>query len=274
MNDTTSSLIAAIEEIASQGYESCNLFVRLDDAIEIIRQHEAEAQQPSEDAVERVAQALHESFGCAEFPDNWTTMAKAAIAAYELRGVGLTDAKRQEEGETPAKEERVEVPITTPDTLNGYYGDVHKIACILDKHLPKDVPANRDDVHACALLIAGVPQEQQREIRVIKDDGLFKNCAGTHWPSTITAESYEEDGKKYVRLVNLLERESSNAVIILARVMAQAESDLKSAQAEIAKLNGLEPGTTEWPAWTPQANTLRWFKMLRQQFGITQIEGQ
>lgn len=40
----------------------------------------------------------------------------------------------------------------------------------------------------------------------VKDDGLFRNCAGTHWPSTITAESYEEDGKKYVRLINLLEQ--------------------------------------------------------------------
>jgi hypothetical protein len=53
---------------------------------------------------------------------------------------------------------------------------------------------------------------QQREIPVIKDDGLFKNRAGTHWPSSITSESYEENGKRYVRLVNLYEKDPEGSI--------------------------------------------------------------
>jgi hypothetical protein len=51
-------------------------------------------------------------------------------------------------------------------------------------------------------------------------------------------------------------------------VMRQAESDLSSAHAEICKLQGLDPATHFWPDWTPQANTLRWFKTIRDRFGL------
>lgn len=46
----------------------------------------------------------------------------------------------------------------------------------------------------------------------------------------------------------------------------QVESDLASAHAEICKLQGLDPKKYSWPAWTPQANTLRWVKELRERF--------
>jgi hypothetical protein len=54
----------------------------------------------------------------------------------------------------------------------------------------------------------------------------------------------------------------------LADVMRQAESDLKSAHAEICKLQGLDPAKHDWPAWSSQANTLRWFSAIREKFGI------
>ena len=53
---------------------------------------------------------------------------------------------------------------------------------------------------------------------------------------------------------------------VLFEVMGQAERDLHSAQAEIAKLQGHEPGTTEWPGWSCPANTLRWFEKLWKQY--------
>ncbi len=55
----------------------------------------------------------------------------------------------------------------------------------------------------------------------------------------------------------------------LATVMRQNESDLKSAHAEICKLQGLDPEKNTWPAWTPQAHSIRWFAMLREKHGIT-----
>lgn len=54
----------------------------------------------------------------------------------------------------------------------------------------------------------------------------------------------------------------------LSLVMAQAESDLASAHAEICKLQGLDPAKHRWPDWTPQANSLRWFKAIREKFGL------
>lgn len=54
----------------------------------------------------------------------------------------------------------------------------------------------------------------------------------------------------------------------LSEVMAQAESDLKSAHAEICKLQGLDPAKHDWPEWSPQANSLRWFKAIREKFSL------
>jgi hypothetical protein len=53
-----------------------------------------------------------------------------------------------------------------------------------------------------------------------------------------------------------------------AKLMAQVESDLKSAHAEICKLQGFDPGKHTWPEWSPQANTLRWIAELRAKHGI------
>lgn len=54
----------------------------------------------------------------------------------------------------------------------------------------------------------------------------------------------------------------------LMAVMHQAESDLKSAHAEICKLQKLDPEKHTWPFWTPQANTLRWFVAIRGKFDL------
>ena len=54
----------------------------------------------------------------------------------------------------------------------------------------------------------------------------------------------------------------------LASVMIQAESDLKSAHAEICKLQNLDPKTHTWPEWSPQANSLRWFAAIRTKFSL------
>lgn len=55
----------------------------------------------------------------------------------------------------------------------------------------------------------------------------------------------------------------------LAALAHQVESDLSSAHAEICNLQGLDPATHSWPDWTPQANTLRWVKAIREKFGFT-----
>jgi hypothetical protein len=54
----------------------------------------------------------------------------------------------------------------------------------------------------------------------------------------------------------------------LIEVMKQTEQDFLSAHAEICKLQGLDPKTHSWPEWSPQANTLRWFKIIREKFNI------
>jgi hypothetical protein len=54
----------------------------------------------------------------------------------------------------------------------------------------------------------------------------------------------------------------------LFTVMAQADSDLASAHAEICKLQNLDPTKHTWPRWTPQANSIRWHSSLREQFGL------
>lgn len=54
----------------------------------------------------------------------------------------------------------------------------------------------------------------------------------------------------------------------LAAVMTQAESDLKSAHAEICKLAGLDAAKHSWPDWSPQANSLRWFDAIRSKFEL------
>lgn len=48
------------------------------------------------------------------------------------------------------------------------------------------------------------------------------------------------------------------AAELLKSVFGQFRADLKSAHAEICKLQGLDPETHTWPEWSPQANTLRW----------------
>lgn len=57
-----------------------------------------------------------------------------------------------------------------------------------------------------------------------------------------------------------------NERAVLHAVMNQAESDLKSAHAEICKLQNLDPATHQWPEWSPQANSLRWFDAIRERF--------
>jgi hypothetical protein len=54
----------------------------------------------------------------------------------------------------------------------------------------------------------------------------------------------------------------------LVSVMRQSETDLKAAHAEICKLQGIDPATHDWPAWSSPANTLRWFDELRKRFGF------
>ena len=57
----------------------------------------------------------------------------------------------------------------------------------------------------------------------------------------------------------------------LELVMIQAEADLKSAHAEICKMQGIDPEKHDWPEWTPQANSLRWFKAIRAKFLLPEI---
>lgn len=52
------------------------------------------------------------------------------------------------------------------------------------------------------------------------------------------------------------------ASTLIEHMIAQHRVDLSSAHAEICKLQGLDPETNTWPDWTPQANTLRWFKRI------------
>jgi len=59
---------------------------------------------------------------------------------------------------------------------------------------------------------------------------------------------------------------SDNERAVLHAVMHQAESDLKSAHAEICKLQNLDPAKHQWPEWSPQANSLRWFVAIREKF--------
>jgi len=54
----------------------------------------------------------------------------------------------------------------------------------------------------------------------------------------------------------------------LREVMDQADKDLKSAHAEICKLQGLDPAKHDWPQWSPQANSIRWHEKLRHEFGL------
>lgn len=56
----------------------------------------------------------------------------------------------------------------------------------------------------------------------------------------------------------------------LAAVMRQAEDDMKTAHAEICRLAGLDPAKHDWPDWSPQANSRRWFAAIREKFGITE----
>jgi hypothetical protein len=56
----------------------------------------------------------------------------------------------------------------------------------------------------------------------------------------------------------------------LFAVMQQAENDLQSAHAEICKLQNLDPAEHNWPDWTPQANSLRWFAAIRERFNLTE----
>ena len=55
----------------------------------------------------------------------------------------------------------------------------------------------------------------------------------------------------------------------LAAVIRQAEADLKSAHAEICKLQGVDPATHSWPEWSSPAHTLRWFGLIRAKFNLS-----
>jgi hypothetical protein len=65
-------------------------------------------------------------------------------------------------------------------------------------------------------------------------------------------------------LVDLLSRggrhtaESATALREARALCDQVKSDLSSAHDEICKLQGVDPTAHSWPAWTAQANTLRW----------------
>jgi len=84
----------------------------------------------------------------------------------DLRSVGLTDAKRQEEAEKPAKEYGVEVPGTAPNhqpDVSSLGGLTHYIMVVLNRIIPKQVPANRDDLEAAALSLASDLWKPKRE---------------------------------------------------------------------------------------------------------------
>lgn len=56
---------------------------------------------------------------------------------------------------------------------------------------------------------------------------------------------------------------------VLHRVMDQVQRDFVSAHAEIAKLQGLDRMNVSWPEWSSQANTLRWFKKIREEMPLS-----
>lgn len=103
------------------------------------------------------------------------------------------------------------------------------------------------------------------------DGGIsFKEYANEHFPEH--KYRHEPTG------TNLLDAQQAEAMVrhmlegmpgeetalsALHRVMRQAETDLKAAHAEIAKLQGLDPAAVTWPEWSSPANTLRWFVELR-----------
>jgi len=97
------------------------------------------------------------------------------------------------------------------------------------------------------------------------EDGLVCRCkeearkalALNPTPRPVAKSRREED-----MFIPATERET------LRVVMEQAQSDLKSAHAEIVKLQGGDPDKHDWPEWSPQANTLRWFKAIRQKFDL------
>lgn len=64
-----------------------------------------------------------------------------------------------------------------------------------------------------------------------------------------------------------LKADNERLTELLRSVMHQSGHDLKTAHAEICKLQGLDPETHDWPEWTPQANTLRWFEEIRASLG-------
>ena len=66
---------------------------------------------------------------------------------------------------------------------------------------------------------------------------------------------------------------SDNERAVLHAVMYQADCDLKSAHAEICKLQGLDPAKHTWPAWSPQAHSLSWHEAIRQKFPLPSDSG-
>lgn len=110
------------------------------------------------------------------------------------------------------------------------------------------------------------PVEQACE--VVQPVAWQWGCAGTWY----TVESHEvENPEQYARSLSHQVRAIYTtpqpapgfAEGLLRSVMDQVESDLKSAHAEICKLQGLDPATHDWPEWSPQATTLRWFATMR-----------
>jgi len=80
------------------------------------------------------------------------------------------------------------------------------------------------------------------------------------------ADKLIDDLNARVVMHHAAEAERDAARALLRDVLHQFESDLKSAHAEICKLQGLDPATHTWPEWSPQANSLRWIDKIRRTY--------
>ena len=72
----------------------------------------------------------------------------------------------------------------------------------------------------------------------------------------------------YTREARSLVVENRGLREALAAVMRQTEADLAAAHEVICKLQDLDPSAHSWPDWSSPANTLRWFKEIREKFDI------
>jgi hypothetical protein len=91
--------------------------------------------------------------------------------------------------------------------------------------------------------------------------------------SNRTAELSIETNLQSMDTFSCLEKRLEKTKNTLRDVMIQTELDLRSAHAEIVKLQGGDPAKLDWPEWSSQANTIRWFAKLRREFCITTTQG-